>query len=133
MAKAEYTVVGTSPARMGGVERVIGKGIYGIDLSLKDELHGGILRSHVALNLDCASRCVHGAGELNQHAVARGLDDAAAMLDDLGIDKSFSECLQLAERALFIGAHEPAITGDIRRQHRRQSSFNPFLDQKCTA
>ncbi len=48
MAKAEYTVVGTSPARMGGVERVIGKGIYGIDLSLKDELHGGIFRSQYA-------------------------------------------------------------------------------------
>jgi CO/xanthine dehydrogenase Mo-binding subunit len=48
MAKAEYTVLGTSPARMGGVERVIGKSIYGIDLSLKDELHGGILRSQYA-------------------------------------------------------------------------------------
>src|SRR2546429_9609763 len=48
MAKVEHTVVGTSPARMGGVERVIGKGIYGIDLSLKDELHGGILRSQYA-------------------------------------------------------------------------------------
>src|SRR5438067_675755 len=48
MAKAEHTVVGTSPARMGGVERVIGAGIYGIDLSLKDGLHGGILRSQYA-------------------------------------------------------------------------------------
>ena len=48
MAKAEYTVLGTSPARMGGVERVIGKGIYGIDLSVKDQLHGGILRSQYA-------------------------------------------------------------------------------------
>src|SRR5438093_13525964 len=48
MAKAEHTVVGTSPARMGGVERVIGAGIYGIDLALKDELHGGILRSQYA-------------------------------------------------------------------------------------
>jgi CO/xanthine dehydrogenase Mo-binding subunit len=48
MAKAEHTVVGTSPARMGGVERVIGKGIYGIDLALKDQLHGGILRSQYA-------------------------------------------------------------------------------------
>jgi CO/xanthine dehydrogenase Mo-binding subunit len=33
---------------MGGVERVIGKGIYGIDLGLKDQLHGGILRSQYA-------------------------------------------------------------------------------------
>ena len=48
MAKAEYTVVGTSPARRGGVERVIGAGIYGIDLMLKDQLHGGILRSQYA-------------------------------------------------------------------------------------
>ncbi len=48
MAKVEHTVVGTSPARMGGVERVIGAGIYGIDLALKDELHGGILRSQYA-------------------------------------------------------------------------------------
>jgi CO/xanthine dehydrogenase Mo-binding subunit len=48
MAKAEFTVVGTSPARMGGFERVVGKGVYGIDLMLKDELHGGILRSQYA-------------------------------------------------------------------------------------
>src|SRR5256885_9695784 len=48
MAKVEHTVVGTSPARMGGVERVIGAGIYGIDFALKDELHGGILRSQYA-------------------------------------------------------------------------------------
>ena len=48
MAKAEYTVVGTSPARRGGVERVIGAGIYGIDLMLKDQLHGGILRNQCA-------------------------------------------------------------------------------------
>jgi CO/xanthine dehydrogenase Mo-binding subunit len=48
MAKAEYTVLGTSPARLGGVERVIGAGIYGIDLVLKNALHGGILRSQYA-------------------------------------------------------------------------------------
>ena len=48
MAKAEFRVIGTSPARMGGVERVVGKGVYGIDLMLKDQLHGAILRSHYA-------------------------------------------------------------------------------------
>ena len=48
MAKAEFKVVGTSPARMGGVERVVGKGVYGIDLMLKDQLHGAILRSQYA-------------------------------------------------------------------------------------
>src|SRR5512145_1773710 len=48
MAKAQYTVVGKSAPRMGGVERVIGAGIYGIDLTLHDALHGGILRSQYA-------------------------------------------------------------------------------------
>ncbi|HEY1267620.1 MAG TPA: molybdopterin cofactor-binding domain-containing protein, partial [Candidatus Binatia bacterium] len=48
MAKAELNVVGTSPARIGGVERVVGKGVYGIDVMLKDQLHGGILRSRYA-------------------------------------------------------------------------------------
>lgn len=48
MAKAEFKVIGTSPARLGGVERVVGKGVYGIDLMLKDQLHGAILRSRYA-------------------------------------------------------------------------------------
>jgi CO/xanthine dehydrogenase Mo-binding subunit len=48
MAKAEFKVIGSSPARMGGVERVVGKGVYGIDLMLKDQLHGAILRSQYA-------------------------------------------------------------------------------------
>ena len=48
MAKPEYTVLGTSIPRMGGTERVTGAGIYGIDLSLPNALHGGILRSQYA-------------------------------------------------------------------------------------
>ena len=48
MAKAEYTVLGTSIPRMGGVERVTGAGIYGIDLSLPNAIRGGVLRSQYA-------------------------------------------------------------------------------------
>ena len=48
MAKPEFKVIGSSPARMGGIERVVGKGVYGIDLMLKDQLHGAILRSQYA-------------------------------------------------------------------------------------
>ena len=48
MAKPEYTVLGTNMPRLGGVERVTGAGIFGIDLSLPNALHGGILRSHHA-------------------------------------------------------------------------------------
>jgi CO/xanthine dehydrogenase Mo-binding subunit len=48
MAKAELKIIGSSPARIGGVERVVGKGVYGIDLMFKEQLHGGILRSQYA-------------------------------------------------------------------------------------
>ena len=48
MAKAEYTVLGTSIPRIGGVERVTGAGIFGIDLALPDALRGGVLRSQHA-------------------------------------------------------------------------------------
>ena len=48
MAKAEYTVLGTSIPRMGGIERVTGAGIYGIDFMPQDALSGGILRSQYA-------------------------------------------------------------------------------------
>ncbi len=48
MAKAEYSVLGTSIPRVGGVERVTGAGIYGIDLVPQDALSGGILRSEYA-------------------------------------------------------------------------------------
>jgi hypothetical protein len=40
-----------------------------------------------------AQRSVHGACELHQHAVSRGLSDAAAMFGDGGIDEGFSERL----------------------------------------
>ncbi|MBI4489784.1 MAG: molybdopterin-dependent oxidoreductase, partial [Deltaproteobacteria bacterium] len=48
MAKAEYNVLGTSIPRMGGVERVTGAGIYGIDLAPADAIRGGVLRSQYA-------------------------------------------------------------------------------------
>ena len=38
------------------------------------------------LNLSCAAQRVDDAGELHQHAVTGGLDDAARMLGDFGLD-----------------------------------------------
>src|SRR5260370_322944 len=52
---------------------------------------------------------------------ASGLDDAAAMFGDCGVDKRFSESLQLRQRAFLVGTNQAAITGDIRRQDSRQS------------
>ena len=73
------------------------------------------------LNFDSASRGIDGTGKFDQHTVAGGLDDAAAMSGDGGVDKRFSESLQLRQRAFLVGANQAAITGDIRRQDSRQS------------
>ncbi|MDE3074896.1 MAG: xanthine dehydrogenase family protein molybdopterin-binding subunit [Chloroflexota bacterium] len=45
MAEPEYAVLGKNVPRPGGVERVTGAGIYGVDLVLRDALCGGVLRS----------------------------------------------------------------------------------------
>ena len=47
----------------------------------------GIALVHATLDLDRAAHCVDDAGEFDQCAVTGGLDDAAAMLGDLGIDQ----------------------------------------------
>jgi hypothetical protein len=80
-----------------------------------------VLVGHAALNVDGASRCINGTGKFDQHTVASGLDDATAMCGDCGVEKRFSESLQLRQRAFLVGADQAAITGDIRRQDSRQS------------
>ena len=59
-------------------------------------------------------------GELDQEAVAGGLDDAAAMLGDLGIEHLAAQRLQRRVRTLLVLSHQPRIAGDIGRQDRRQ-------------
>ena len=75
----------------------------------------GVLFGHAALDLDGTASCVHGAGELDQHAVSGGLDDVSAMLGDGGIDERFPERLELRQRAFLVAAHQTAIAGDICR------------------
>ena len=89
----------------------------------------GILRGHGALNFDRAAGGIDGAGEFHQHAIAGGLDDAAAMRGDRGINKGFSGRLEPGQSAFLVRTHEAAISGDIRRQHRRQSPFYPVACQ----
>jgi hypothetical protein len=74
--------------------------------------HIGILPGHDTLNFHCAAGSVHGACELDQHAVSGGFNDTAAMFGDGRIDKHFPERLELRQRTFFVAAHQ---TGDIRR------------------
>ena len=91
----------------------------------------GILRGHGALDFDRAAGGIDGAGEFHQHAVTGGLDDAASMRSDGGVDKRFSGRLEPGQGAFLVGTHEAAISGDIRSQYRRQSPFYPVARQEC--
>ncbi len=102
------------------------------DAKLDPELgrHVDIPLRHRALHFHRTARRIDGAGELDQHAVAGGLDDAAVMRGDAGIDQGLPEHLQLGQRALLVTAHQPAIAGDVSRQHRRQSPIHALAGQK---
>ena len=91
--------------------------------------HVGVLRGHAALDFDRAAHRIDGAGELHQHAVAGGLDDAAAMRGDTGIDQRLAQRLSVGERAFLVATHQAAVAGDIRRQHRRQPPFHALAGQ----
>jgi hypothetical protein len=52
------------------------------------------------------------------------------MLGDSGVDKYLSDGLEPGQRAFLVQTHEAAISGDIRRKHRRQPPFHAFVGQK---
>ena len=54
------------------------------------------------LHLDRAAHRIDDAGKLDQQAVAGGLDDAAAVLGDLGVDELGADRLQRGERAFLV-------------------------------
>jgi hypothetical protein len=89
------------------------------ELNPNTRRHARVLIGYTLLYLHRAPCGIDGAGELDQHAVAGGLYDAASMRCDRGIDKCLPESLELGECAFFVSAHQKAIAGDIRRQYSR--------------
>jgi hypothetical protein len=91
----------------------------------------GILRGHGALDFDRTAGRIDGAGKFHQQAVTGGLDDAAMMGSNSGVNKGFSDRLEPRQSTFLGGTHEAAISGDICSQHRRQSSFYPLACHRC--
>ena len=72
---------------------------------------------------------IHCAGKLHQHTVAGRLDDPPAMLGYGGVNEGLPDRLEPGQCAFLVPAHEAAVPGDIRRQHRCQSPFHAFGGQ----
>ena len=73
----------------------------------------GVALGHRALHFDRATHRIDDAGEFNQHAVAGGLDDAAAVLLDLVIDQLMAHRFEAFERTFLVRPHQPRIAGNI--------------------
>ena len=79
---------------------------------------------HDGLDLDRALGRVDHAGELGQDAVARGVDDAAAVAADQRQDHRLVP-LEVADRRGLVLPHEPAVAGDVGRE----DGGEPALDR----
>ncbi len=84
----------------------------------------GIAVDHRPLDLDGAADRIDDAGKLDQHAVAGGLDDAAAMLGDLRVGKLASMGFEPRQRSFLVCSHQPRVAGRIGGEDRGETAFD---------
>src|SRR5438874_9127124 len=78
--------------------------------------------AHRFLHLGRAAHRVDDAAELDQHAVAGSLDDAAIVLGDTRIDKLGPQRLESRQGAFLVRPHQPRVAGDIGGQDRGEAA-----------
>jgi len=64
-------------------------------------------------NRDRTARSIDDARELDQHAVAGGLDQAPAMVGDFWIEELAAQRSQAFEGAALVGAEQPRIARHV--------------------
>ena len=64
-----------------------------------------------------SARSGNDAAELNDAAVARALDDPAAMYGDCGIDQIAAQGAQARQGSIFVRTRQPAIADHVRDQN----------------
>src|SRR6516225_1966023 len=84
----------------------------------------GIALGHCRLHLSGRAERVDDAGELDQEAVAGGLDDAALMVGDLRIDDFGAQHPEPAQGPFLVGLDQARVAGDIGRDERREPTFD---------
>src|SRR5206468_653320 len=92
---------------------VLGDNVAQIDADAElDTLAGNevaLAVEHAALDFGGAAHRVDDAGEFRQETVAGGLDDAALVLANLGLDEFAAMGAQARDRAFLVGADQPRI------------------------
>ena len=90
-------------------------------------VHASIACSHFALHFDRATNRIDHAGKLAEQTVACRVDDATAVLLDLGVGNLSPQRLQRRERAFFVRPHQARVARDVGRQDRCEAPLDPFL------
>ena len=86
----------------------------------------GLERYHAALDADAALQGRGGAGERGQKAVPGRLDQAAAVLFNLGLRDFFAQLAQSRKGQRFVALHQPAGADHVGNHDRRQLPFSCF-------
>jgi hypothetical protein len=81
----------------------------------------GVALDHAALQLDGRAYRLDGTAELDQHAVTHRLDDAAVEALDHRRHQLGEMGTQIDQRALLVGAHQPAVAVDVGDQDGREA------------
>ena len=68
---------------------------------------------HALLKIDRTLHRVDGAGELDEHAISRDLEDATLMLGDQRLQNVLTSSFESSQRAGLIALHKPAIANHI--------------------
>jgi len=86
--------------------------------------HLSIPRNHSALDLNSATQCVDDARKQDEQAITGGPYDPASVFTDLGTNECIVMGFHLSERALVVGADQPAVADDISRKNGGHTSFD---------
>jgi hypothetical protein len=89
--------------------------------------HVGVAPGHALLDLDGAGRGIHQAGELDQHPVAGGLDDSAAVPGDRRVDELDPMRPEARQGAGLVKLHQPAVTHHVAGENRHQPALDTNL------
>ncbi len=93
----------------------------------------GVALDEAVLHFNCAAHRVDHAAELDEATVAGALDDAPMVHGDGRIDEVAAQRPEPRQRAVLVGAREPAVADHVRDQDRRNfpglahSSGSPAL------
>ena len=82
----------------------------------------GILSRDRRLHRDRALHGIDRAGEVGDHAVAGGVEDAAPVRRDQLVDDGAAS-LQPGERGHLVARHQPAVAGNVSGEDRREFAF----------